>query len=104
VARFLLHIDLLERRPITNFVITPHAGLKLDRRGLDELVIRQVLSNPEQVIGARRGRAVFQSRITFEPLRRVQLVRVFVDVDHDPPEVVTAYRTGKVAKSWLEGA
>jgi hypothetical protein len=27
-------------------------------------------------------------------------VRVFVDVDRAPPEVVTAYRTSKLAKYW----
>jgi hypothetical protein len=31
---------------------------------------------------------------------RVYLVRVFVDVDRDPPEVVTAYRTSKLPKYW----
>jgi hypothetical protein len=31
---------------------------------------------------------------------RVYLVRVFVDVDREPPEVVTAYRTSKLAKYW----
>ena len=28
------------------------------------------------------------------------LLRVFVDLDRDPPEVVTAYRTSKVDKYW----
>ena len=30
------------------------------------------------------------------------LVRVFVDVDRDPAEVVTAYRTSKISKYWKE--
>jgi hypothetical protein len=30
------------------------------------------------------------------------LVRVFVDVDRDPAEVVTAYRTSKISKYWEE--
>lgn len=30
----------------------------------------------------------------------VYLVRVFVDVDRDPAEVVTVYRTSKVEKYW----
>lgn len=28
------------------------------------------------------------------------LLRVFVDVDRDPPDVVTAYRTSKIEKYW----
>jgi hypothetical protein len=30
----------------------------------------------------------------------VSLLRVFVDVDRDPPEVVTVYRTSKIEKYW----
>ena len=30
------------------------------------------------------------------------LVRIFVDVDRDPAEVVTAYRTSKISKYWKE--
>ena len=30
------------------------------------------------------------------------LVRVVVDVDRNPAEVVTAYRTSKIAKYWRE--
>ena len=29
---------------------------------------------------------------------KLYLLRVFVDIDREPPEVVTAYRTGKVEK------
>ena len=28
------------------------------------------------------------------------LVRVFADLDQDPPEVVTVYRTSQIAKYW----
>ena len=31
---------------------------------------------------------------------REYLVRVFVDLDRDPPEVVTVYRTSKIDKYW----
>jgi hypothetical protein len=39
-----------------------------------------------------------KSRIAFEG--GVYLVRVFVDVERDPPEVVTVYRTSNIAKYW----
>jgi len=31
---------------------------------------------------------------------RTFLLRVFVDVQRRPPEVITAYRTSKIAKYW----
>jgi hypothetical protein len=33
---------------------------------------------------------------------RTFLIRVFVDIDRRPAEVVTAYRTSKVSKYWEE--
>jgi hypothetical protein len=42
---------------------------------------------------------VLQSRIA-DVHERIFLLRVFVDVGRWPAEVVTAYRTSKVAKYW----
>ncbi len=84
--------------PIAEFVVTPHAALEMERRGIDEAIVRQVLTAPEQREAVRPGRDVLQSRIELEGRR--YLVRVFVDVDRDPAEVVTAYRTSKIAKYW----
>jgi hypothetical protein len=85
-------------RPVLDFVLTPHATSELRRRGLDEAMVRQVLADPEQRIVVRPGREVVHSRI--EPAGRRYLVRVFVDVDRSPAEVVTAYRTSKIDKYW----
>ncbi len=84
--------------PILEFVLTPHASFELQQRGLDETMIRQVLADPEQRIPVRPGREVAQS--VFELGERRYLVRVFVDVDRSPAEVVTAYRTSKIDKYW----
>ena len=57
-----------------------------------------ILKNPEQRLDVRPGRVVLQSRVQ-EPGSEY-LVRVFVDIDRKPAEVVTAYRTRKVLKYW----
>lgn len=82
--------------PVVAFVLTPHAKSQLRRRSLDEAVIRQVLAAPEQRETLRPGRDVLQSLLTVEG--RCYLVRVFVDVDRTPAEVVPVYRTSKVQK------
>ncbi len=46
----------------------------------------------------RPVRVVLQARDYTQAAEKVYLVRVFVDVDREPPEVVTAYRTSKVEK------
>jgi len=45
---------------------------------------------------------VLPSRLVDAATRTEYLVRVFVDIDRQPAEVVTAYRTSKIAKYWGE--
>jgi hypothetical protein len=82
------------------YVITPHAKSKMARRGLEEEMIRWVLAAPEQRLEVRPGRIVLQSKVAMGVPARSYLVRVFVDTDRQPPEVVTAYRTSKILKYW----
>ena len=84
--------------PIVEFVLTPHATSELQRRGLDETIVSQVLAAPEQREALRPGRDVLQSRFEIEGKR--YLVRVLVDVGRRPAEVVTVYRTSKIDKYW----
>ena len=84
--------------PVTEYRITPHAAFEMERRGIHEHVLAQVLAAPEQRHTVRSGRDVLQCRIDFEG--RAYLVRAFVDVDRSPAEVVTVYRTSNVAKYW----
>ena len=88
--------------PIRGYTITPHAAFEMHHRGIDETTVRQVLNHPEQREMVRPGREVLQSRLELEG--RNYLVRVFVDIDRVPLEVVTAYRTSKIEKYWRDEA
>ncbi len=90
-----------EPEAISDYVFSSHARLEIQRRGLSLASIRAVLAAPEQGIDLRRGRAVLQSRMA-DAAGRVFLLRVIVDVERRPAEVVTAYRTSKVLKYWRE--
>ena len=83
-------------RPLIEYLITPHAAAQLLRRGMSEDIVRRVLASPEQRRAVRPGRDVFQAKATFAG--KAYLVRVFVDVDRQPAEVVTAYRTSRIKK------
>lgn len=87
--------------PILQYVLSPHARLQMQRRGIDKIVVQRVLAAPEQREAVRTGRDVLQARVDFGG--RSYLVRVFVDVDRSPPEVVTVYRTSKIEKYWSSG-
>ena len=84
----------------TNYCITDHTTFEIERRNVPLKIVHQVLQNPEQIIAVRRGRSVFQSRFKME--EKQYLIRIFVDIDRSPPEVVTVYRTSKINKYWEE--
>jgi len=70
------------------------------RRQITEDDVAKVLVAPEQTAIIHEGREVYQSRFQTGEPTKTYLLRVFVDVDRTPPEVVTMYRTSKVAKYW----
>jgi hypothetical protein len=84
--------------PVRQYVITPHAAFEMARRRVVESIVRGVLAAPEQRPSVRAGRDALQSRIVFDG--KTYLVRVFVDVDRSPAEVVTVYRTSRIEKYW----
>ncbi|MFQ5880984.1 MAG: DUF4258 domain-containing protein [Candidatus Methylomirabilales bacterium] len=84
-------------------MITEHARFEMDRRGITEEQVRTVLGTPQQIIEVRPGRQVYQSRMTIGRPPREHLLRVFVDTDRQPAEVVTAYVTSRVEKYWRAG-
>ena len=92
----------MKTEPVTDYVITEHALFEMKRRGLSEGLVRSVMSSPEQRMDVRPGRVVLQSRIPMGEPAKLYLLRVFLDVDRRPAEVVTVYRTSKISKYWRE--
>jgi hypothetical protein len=84
--------------PIIDYTISDHAAYEIERRGIKVETIDQVLKNPDQRFDVRPRRVVLQSRI--QEASGEFLIRVFIDIDRKPAEVVTAYRTSKIAKYW----
>lgn len=83
---------------IISYIITDHARYQMKRRGISQAELHRVLVHPEQRLPVRKGRDVFQARVKMGD--KDYLLRVFVDVDRTPAEVVTAYRTSKIEKYW----
>jgi hypothetical protein len=84
--------------PVDEYRVTRDAIVEMERRGIEKTVLLRVLAAPEQRYTLRPGREVLQSRISFAG--KAYLVRVFVDVDGQPADIVTVYRTSKIAKYW----
>ena len=90
----------MAQRRITDYRLTEHARLEMTRRHISEEDIARVLAAPEKTLQVRPGRLVYQSRVDAGEPPRAFLLRVFVDVDRRPAQVVTAYRTSRVEKYW----
>ncbi len=84
--------------PICEYVVTEHAAFEMKRRSIDDATLRRVLATPEQRDSIRPGRDVLQTRVTIDD--REFLIRVFVDIDRTPANVVTVYRTTRIRKYW----
>ena len=82
------------------FIFSDHARLEMVRRGIHESEVTGVLLAPEQTEEVRPYRWVYQSRLTLGDPAKIYLLRVFVDTDREPIEVVTVYRTSKIEKYW----
>jgi hypothetical protein len=87
-------------KPITNYCLTEHAKEQMARRQTRKEDVANVLAAPEQIEIVRQGRNVYQSRIKAGKPPQRYLLRVLIDVDHEPAEVVTVYRTSKITKYW----
>jgi len=86
--------------PITTYRLTDHAQTEMARRHISVADVTHVLAVPEHTEVVRPGRVVYQARVTWGPTSTTYLLRVFVDIDRQPPAVVTVYRTSKIAKYW----
>ncbi|MGH7214211.1 MAG: DUF4258 domain-containing protein [Tepidisphaeraceae bacterium] len=77
---------------VSDAILTDHALGQMSKRQIPDADVRRALASPESVDPVRTGRVVAQAVVG------EHLLRVFVDIDRDPPEVVTVYRTSKIDK------
>ena len=78
--------------------ITNTAADQMGKRQSAEDDVKRVLADPLEVLSVRPGRVVLHGMLDADPQNQPYLLRVFVDVEPDPPQVVTAYRTSKIDK------
>jgi len=83
---------------LTSAILSEHALPQVVARGLDSGNVFHGLQNPESVREVRAGRIVAQAVLDEYSSAPGFMLRVFVDVDRNPPEVITIYRTSKIKK------
>ncbi len=83
--------------PMKPIQICGHARFEMRRRGISDTEVEAAVRNPEQVLPAKKGRQVMQSKVG---AGGHLLLRVVVKAEPAAYVVVTAYLTNKVAKYW----
>jgi hypothetical protein len=80
------------------YKLVDHALEQARDRGISELTIDETLNSPGQIIDAKRGRRVYQSKVMQG--NREALVRLIVEERRSEIVVVTVYLTTDVDRYW----
>lgn len=75
---------------LADAILTEHAVERLRARAISIPRVLRALEQPDRVVTVRLG------RVAVDHLERGRLLRLIVDVDCDPPEVVTAFETSRI--------
>ncbi len=86
--------------PTAPYTLTEHAATEMVRRQIPRDWVDAAMSQPEQIVAGVGGRKVHQSRVMADG--KTFLVRLIVEDWHQPPVVVTVYRTNKIDKYWRQ--
>ncbi|MDB9507519.1 MAG: DUF4258 domain-containing protein [Microcystis aeruginosa BS13-02] len=83
----------------TEYILKDHVLQEMEKRDIPPELVKSVLNNPEQIVSGYNNRKVYQSRLDFGDGKEY-LLRLIVESDREPIEVITAYRTSKINKYW----
>jgi hypothetical protein len=81
------------------YSIHPHALKSMIIRKVTLGALDKVIQDAEQTYYQDDGRKVFQSHIP-GPKKKPHLLRAIVDMNENPPLVVTVISTSKILKYW----
>jgi hypothetical protein len=81
------------------FILSPHVQLEMTQRGIPFDLLEPVLQRSQQIVPEKGGRKGYQSQVDFGD-GKIFLLRAIVEDAVDPANVVTVYRTSKIAKYW----
>ncbi len=91
-------MDQYNSNNLHSAIFSDHAALQIDRREISLEDIKSVLANPYSIQPLTDNRVVVQGLISSVIVNKSFLLRIFVDIDSDPPVIVTAYKTSKLEK------
>jgi len=88
---------------VAEIVFTDYARFEMQRRRIDEAQIRALLAHPQQSIPGRKGRIIVQGKYEDHVEGKEMLLRVITERVGKEVRIITAYKTSKIGKYWVEG-
>ena len=85
-----------------NVIITGHAMHQIQLRVINPELVLDVAMNPQQVVPTLGGRQVSQSQYFDTIEQKTMLLRVIVATEGQQITVLTAYKTSRLEKYWVE--
>ena len=79
-----------------DFIFSKHSIEQLKLRGISKKTVRDVLTNPLQIIDIN-GKQIYQSIIYYKTGEKY-LIRIFVNSEKKPKVIITVYITSKISK------
>ena len=74
----------------------------MKRRQIDEKMVRDVLKNPHQQVPSKEGKEVIQGKYLNHSQQQEMLLRMIGKRRGDTFHIITAYKTSKIKKYWME--
>jgi hypothetical protein len=84
------------------FIFSKHAEEQMLRRGITHETVMFVLSHPEEILEDNEDATVIILQSLITEGNQVFLLRIFVNKDKFPHEIITLYKTSKIQK-YYEG-
>jgi len=73
-----------------------HAKERIKSRGISELQVYTVVSNPDKIINESECKRIYQKKMSDG--QQAMLFRVFLNTCKTPGMIITAYKTSKISK------
>ncbi len=81
-------------------IFSEHALFEMERRGIEQELVKKAIINPQQKFPAKKGRTVVQIKYYDNAQAHDMLLRVMGEETTAFFEVVTVYKTSKIKKYW----
>ena len=97
-VKYALNCEVEKKREIVDIKIFAYLKIQSKERDLEEKVIREILTDPDQIVEGNNDRKVAQKK--FSENGKEYLIRVVFEEKNKRRIGITAHKTSKVDKYW----